>query len=31
VAAVVETQEAMAVWVATPQLGQADQAPIWHE
>jgi hypothetical protein len=30
VAAVVEMQEATAVWVAVPQLGQADQAPIWH-
>jgi hypothetical protein len=24
------TQEAMAVWVATPQLGQALHWPIWH-
>jgi hypothetical protein len=26
----VDTQDAMAVAVAVPQLGQADQAPIWH-
>jgi hypothetical protein len=26
-----DTQDAMAVWVATPQLGQTDHWPIWHE